>query len=314
MMARPLYRVLFVGLSLPMVFAGCKDGGSDASPTAKSDGPGQDEARSDGDAEACDDAHREALQKELSSHCRFSDKQPRVDVPLAPFDATPAAVPNAERIEVRDGEVRIGWGEATSVEDLVEHLVMAKEMTHVRGEPFQGWVLAIASDVPTTQVSAVLRALHAGGHREGRLVLAVAPSDPVPGPRDPKRLQALAAEVTDLDPSARATAIAKTISEAMPPCPAMIEAFSAVAMVQPADRCSVLARGLSKGLVSCGCPKEDDIVTLVYGINVGLTPPTRLTALIETTLDPDAVPRTGSTWGEVVAGLDPDAMAHLWLP
>src|SRR5690606_13266322 len=114
------------------------------------------------------------------------------------------------------------------------------------------------------------------------------------------------------DPSQRATLLAREIEQAMPPCPAMTKPFGAVAAATPTDRCPMLARGFSEGLVACKCAKEDEMLTLVYAIAVGLTPPERLTTVVPVTLDPSATPLPGATWAEVVAALD-QAPKTLWI-
>lgn len=271
------------------------------------------EAKGAAGAGGCDEAHGKDVQKEMLAWCELSEKVADDQIPLAPWKATPADKPLDARIEVRPGGLSTRWGTETDLIDLPSVLEGERETARARGVTVQGWSLVIEGDTPRSEVAAVLQTLANAGQTKGSVVLTVEPVGEVPQPRDPKRLAALDAEVGQADPSQKAALLAKEIESAMPPCAGMTEAFRAVATAPANERCSVLARGLSKGLVSCGCPNEDEMLTLVYGVSMGFEPPTRLSAVVPVTIDPSAKPRAGATWGEIVAGMDEAAMKALWV-
>lgn len=284
-----------------------KDGAAaEAAPSKKSEG----EAAPGG---TCDEAHGKAVEKEMLAWCELSEKVADDEIPLAPWKPAPTDKPANGRIEVRPGGVSVGWGRDTSLADLPGMLEEERGMAKMRGETVTGWSLTIGGDTPRAEVAAVLKTLADAGQPKGTVVLTVEPPGEVPQPRDPKRLEGINEKVGTADPSQRAVLLAKEIQTAMPPCPGMTKAFSAVATAAPDQRCPLLARGLSEGLVSCGCPKEDEILTLVYAISMGFTPPKRLSTVVPVTIEPTAEPRAGATWAEIVAGADEAAFTALWV-
>ncbi|MEM7156254.1 MAG: hypothetical protein AAF799_25600 [Myxococcota bacterium] len=272
-----------------------------------------DKAQGAAGAGGCDEAHGKDVYEEMIAWCELSEKVADDQIPLAPWKPAPADKPLDARIEVRPGGVSTRWGSETALADLPSVLEEERDLAKRRGRTVQGWSLIIGGDTPRAEVAAVLETLANSGQKTGSVVLTVEPTGEVPQPRDPKRLAALNAKVGSADPSQKASLLANEVQSAMPPCPGMTEAFRAVATAPANERCTVLARGLSQGLVSCGCPKEDEMLTLVYGISMGFEPPKRLTTTVPTTIDPAATPRAGATWGEIVAGMDEAAMKTLWV-
>lgn len=264
-------------------------------------------------AGTCDAAHGAVVEKEMLTWCALSDMGISPDVPLAPWKPAPTDRPTDGRIELRPGGLQVGWGRSAKADELVELLAAERETATMVGRTVDGWSLTIGADTPRAEVAAVVKTLSDADQRTGTVVLSVEPTAPVPQPRDPARLAALDAKIGGVDPSQRATLLAKEIEQAMPPCPGMAKAFSAVAMAAPDQRCPLLARGISEGLVGCGCPKEDEMLTLIYGVSLGSKPPERLAVAVPATLDPAATPRPGATWGEIVAGLDEAALQALWV-
>lgn len=300
--------------SLALGSLACDDKGSKSdSGAASADAKADAKVEGSSDAAACDEAHGKAIEQEMLSWCEYSEKVASEDLPLAPWKPAPVDRPAEGRIEVRPGSVRVGFGPPTPASVVAGRLAEEREAAKLRGEAPKAWALTIGGDTPRAEVAAVVKALADTGEREGSLVLTVEPTEPVPQPRDPKRLAELDGTMTDGDPSMRATLLAREIQTAMPPCPGMVKTFSAVASAAPDQRCPLIARGISEGLVSCQCPKEDEMLTLIYAASLGSTPPTRLSTVAAVTLDPAATPRAGATWSEIVAGLDEAALKSLWV-
>jgi hypothetical protein len=268
---------------------------------------------------ACDAAHAKALEQELLAQCALSDRVLMTEVPAAPWKPSPSAAPeDVLRLELGPAGVVLGWGPPMPVAELPSRLAQEREqaavMAEAKGRPRRdGWVLLIASATPRADVAAVLKGLAEAELRQGHLQLATDATGPLPVPRDAKLLADVKARVSAEDPSQRAMLLAQEIEQTMPPCPALVQTFSNVATVDAEQRCPLLARGISEGLVSCGCAKEDTMMTLFYAVSMGLEPPTRLAAAVAVTLDPAAAPRPGATWAAVVAGLDEAALAGLWV-
>ncbi|MCA9705632.1 MAG: hypothetical protein KDK70_07285 [Myxococcales bacterium] len=300
----------WLGLATPA----CDDGGKKADPADPAAGPAA-APRSAGEGEAagaCDQAHGKAIEQEMLAWCALSEKVAPEGLPVAPWKPAAANKPRRGIIDVRPSVLQVGW-EQVEASQVLDRLAQDRQRAETMGETHPGWSLVILGDTPRAEVAAVLKALADGEQRVGSLMLGVEATEPVPAPRDPKRLAALHAKLDGADPSQRAATLAQEIQAAMPPCPGMTNAFSAVAAAAPDQRCPLLARGLSEGLVGCKCPKEDEMLTLIYAISLGSTPPGRLTAMVPVTLDPAAPPRPGATWAEVVAGLDEAALGSLWI-
>lgn len=271
------------------------------------------EANANANAGSCNEAHAKEIGAEMLSWCALSDKGISPEVPLAPWKPAPADKPTDGRVELRPGGLQVGWGTEIGTGELVDRLKVERERVAMQGRTMDGWSMTIGAETPRAEVAAVFRALAEGEMRTGTVVLSVEPPGPIPQPRDAERLAAIDAKVSGADPSQRAVIMARELEGAMPKCPAMIEAFSVVANASAEQRCALLARALSEGIVSCGCPDEDEILTLVYGASLGTKPPERLATTVAVTLDPAAPPRAGGTWGEIVAGLDEAATKALWV-
>jgi hypothetical protein len=310
-MRRASHRPCFLLASLAVVAFAC-DRGSEPSPAST--------PASASTSVACDAAHAKALEQELLAQCAISEQVLTTDVPAAPWKPAPSAPPQngALRLELAPTGVAIGWGPPVPLADLLTRLAEQREqalaMASATGRPApSGWVLAITGATPRADVATVLQALADTEQRRGHLLLATDATGPLPVPRDPKRLAELATRITGADPSTKATLLAEEIERSLPPCPALVQGFSTVATIDPENRCRVLARSISEGLVSCDCPEEDALMTLLYAITVGVEPPTRLAAAVPTMLDPTAPARPGATWAELVATLDEAALARLWV-
>lgn len=270
-------------------------------------------ANANANAGSCNEAHAKEIGAEMLSWCALGDKGISPDVPLAPWKPAPSDKPTDGRVELRPGGLQVGWGTEIGAGELVARLKAERETVEGQGRTMDGWSLTIGAETPRAEVAAVFRALAEGEMRAGTVVLSVEPTGPIPQPRDAARLAEVDAKVSGVEPSQRAVVFAQEIQQAMPPCPAMADAFAVVANASAQQRCALLARELSKGIVSCGCPKEDEVLTLVYGVSLGSKPPERLATVVPVTLDPAAPPRAGGTWGEIVAGLDEAATKALWV-
>lgn len=287
--------------------------------TERATADGKATAAAEASTGACDAAHAKALEQELVAQCDVYDVVLALDVPAAPWKPAPSAAPTeALPLEVSPAGVVVFTGEPVPMADLAAHLAEGIEKNTALAEalgkpPTSAWVLTLASATPRAEVATVMKVLADAGLREGYLRLGAEATAPLPQPRDPKQLAELAARVAHADVSEKAVRLAREAEAAMPPCPALEQGFSNAATNDPEDRCRVLARDLSAGLVHCGCPKEDVVMTLVYALMVGLEPPKQVGAAVPVTLDPAAPARTGATWAEVVAGLDQGALAKLWV-
>jgi hypothetical protein len=267
----------------------------------------------------CDAAHAKVLEQELLAQCAISEQVLSADVPAAPWSPAPSTPPDdALRIELGPAGMTLGHRPPVPVAALSAALAEQREQATARaelsGRPAPaGWLLTLDGTTPRADVATILRDLSDAGLLAGHLQLATEPTGPLPMPRNPEQLAGLARRIPRHDASTKATFLAQEIEQAMPPCPALYQSFSTAAMLEPESRCSVLARGIAEGLVSCGCPQEDAMMTWMYAITVGLEPPRRLGVAVPVTLDPAAAPRAGATWAEVVAGLDEAALATLWV-
>lgn len=211
--------------------------------------------------------------------------------------------------------VAVGGRSATASDaGLAEQITAEREAPTGYGEPARDWVLSIAADVPRARVASTLKALADSGHPRGHLLLATTQIGEIPAPRDPARLAALAGKLEGLDPSERAVFMAKEIQASMPACAGVQKAFSAVAAAAADQRCPLLAVGIAEGLVECGCPDADALLTQLYAMSLGMSRPERLAVTVPVVVDPEAPSRPGQTWGEVVGALD-DAAAFtaLWV-
>lgn len=290
--------------------AGC-DGESETKPEAKP------ETKDAGgmSAQACA-VRGQAMEQELLAACAISDQVLKVDVPFTPWKSAPSSAPvDALWLELSPKGVVVGWGPPRQLTDFEERLLAERDhasMTPGSRGPLS-WVLAIDGSTSRSDVAAVLSVLSDANLHQGWLQLATTSMGTIPKPRDPKQLADLAARMPADDPSQRAPFLAKEIERAMPRCPGARKAFDAVAVAAPEQRCELLARGVAAGLVGCGCPKVDSMMTLLYAISVGTEPPKRLGVAAPTTLEPKAKSRPGATWTDVVESLPEEALSALWL-
>ena len=291
--------VLFLGSSA------C-DNTSASEPTAaaKADSPAAKGAKTKplSNAAACGPERRVALEREMLRGCVIAPSILRDDVPPAPWTVetrAPKRPPHTRQISLRADGVHVEANPPITIEEWGQGLPPPEPSL-----PRLVWELSIESDLPGATVAEALGHLTRTGNTKGSIVLATPASDDLPTPVDPARLAALDEELDGSDPATRATTIAAHIADAMPPCAALREAFSAVATVPPEQRCSTLATGLAEATVACDCPDMDEVQTLVYGIAVGTQVPTSLGVAIPTVLGADATAHTGATWGEIVAGLE----------
>lgn len=317
MLARTVLRSLVLWSSVAGM-PGCDRGGTatktDAKSESKSGSPkGAKSGESKADGAACEVG---ALQAEFAAACPVSEQVLKVDVPLAPWKADPSAPPrDALPLELTRQALVVGWGEPVEpVARLRERLAEERERSRMMtGAASSEWVLSIAADVSSGRVASVLQVLADDGATDGHVLLATEDVGELPKPRKPALLEEFGARIDGMEPSMRATTVAREIERTMPPCPGMKKAFSAVAMAASDQRCALLARGLAEGLVECKCPEADDMLTYVYAINVDTSVPERLSVAVPVTLDPTASPRSGASWGEMVAGMDQAAFASLWV-
>jgi hypothetical protein len=266
------------------------------------------------EATRCDAGHARALQAELEQLCPIGLMSAEAAVPLAPWQPEPTVVPHdALRIEVGPSGVRVGHMRLNDIRDLHGRLVLDRELAASLGRGPLEWVLVIDKATSRGDVHAVAKGLVDAGERKGRVMLATSAVPDIPMPRDPKKLSELVANIAAEDPSQRATLLADAISRALPPCPQLVDAFGSVAALAARDKCSTLAQGFSQGLVACGCPKEDELLTLFYALAVGGDPPTRLNAAVRLTLDPEGESPPGTTWGGMVSEMQAGDLEAFWV-
>ena len=225
-------------------------------------------------------------------------------------------------VKVRPGEVELDGtvrpvGEAETV--LQEAFARDRQIAEAIGTKARGWAVAIDGQTPASDVHVVLSALARLGSRDGTLVLATAPSDPLPKPRDPAALKAMGDELEAsgaTGPSDKATFLARKMSSILPPCPEMVKVFQALAGAAPEHKCALLAAGMGEAIPQCDCAKEDEVLDGIYAMTVGFGPPKRLATTTALVLDPEApgaakIP-AAKPWREVVAGLDRSALVSFW--
>jgi hypothetical protein len=272
------------------------------------------EKADDGQAAQCDAAHARALRAELEPLCSIGRISADPAVPLAPWDPEPTPVPHdARRIELGPDGVKLEGSRLGDMDELRGRLVVDRELASSLGRGSVPWVLIIDRATAHRDLRALAQALVHAGERTGLVMLATSAGPRIPEPRDPAKLSALMAKVSTLEPSERAMRLAEAISNAMPPCPPLVEAFSSVAALSAEERCPHLAEGFAQGLVACDCPKEDELLTLFYALAVGGEPPSRLSVLVPITLDPEAAPRSGTSWGDIVGNMQASDFEGFWL-
>ncbi len=326
MLHRPTSPTILVSLALVSVLgcdrkaepgADAKAAGAEASAKAGADAKADAKAGADGkvgaDA-ACDDARSKALRAELAALCPIGDQTLDVEVPLAPWKSGPVSPPfDAVELQVTAKGVVVGWGDPVPEGQLSMRLREEVERAVAFGRPPPGWVLAIAADAPRAEVARALAGLVHSEQKSGHVVFATTDVGTIPPPRDPAVLAKLATMLDELPPDQRSTIMAREIQQSMPPCAPVEKAFGAVAAASVDQRCSLLAVGIAEGLVSCGCPDADQLLTQIYAVTAGTKVPERLAVAVPVTIDPTATSRAGATWGAMVEGIDQTALETLWV-
>ena len=266
----------------------------------------------------CDAAYGKKIQAEVMTWCPLSEQVLSVDVPAAPWPSKPAPLSRALLpLELTTAGAVLGWGPPGPISGVATRIAefqrgQATAVAH-GAEPQGGWGLKIAKDVSRADVAALMQALVDAGQTRVELSLATPFEGEPPQPRDPALLAELGGRINGRDIGTRTMQMAKEMAERMPPCPELQESFNSAATVPPDERCALLAEGFGGGLTKCDCQKEDEILTVLFGLTVGLEAPTQLSTTAAATLDPSATSRPGATWAEIVAGLDQAALANLWV-
>ncbi|MEM7155799.1 MAG: hypothetical protein AAF799_23310 [Myxococcota bacterium] len=326
-------------LLFAMLAVGCDRGESaEAKPTAAQAKPTAGDAKTEGEAKGtpagsdakanagtpvakpdhCDAAYGKTLEAEMQAWCPLNEKVLTIDVPDAPWPSEPAALSRTLLpLEMTKAGVVVGWGPPGPVSGVATRMAefsrgQSAAVAH-GAEPQAGWGLRIAGDVARADVAVLMQALVDAKQPKVELALATPMTGEPPKPRDAALLTELGGRITAKDVGTRTMVLAKEMAGRMPPCPELQESFNSAATVPPEKRCGMLAQGFANGLVQCGCQKEDEVLTLLFGLTLGLEPPTRLGTVAEATLDPAGPSRAGATWAEIVAGLDQAALANLWV-
>ena len=173
------------------------------------------------------------------------------------------------------------------------------------------WGLEIATDVPAQTVNAVLTALVGAGLPEGYLVLRT-PHELAPV-RAPGVHRDLSASRDSVAEDQRLDWAARKLGEFDLRCPAITEGFEVVDKVGPEQACFALAGAVALAVGDCECRGEDAILTVMYALLLGSGPPANLVTGVHVVLSPEAPPHGGSTWAEVVAGIDPKDLGDFWV-
>lgn len=297
--------------------SGC---GGDSSATkveaSSKSGAAAEAAANESTAPRCDVAHGKALEREMAAMCEPGPRAVGPGVPRSAWASEPNIVPAATRIRLDAKGWTFGGHPIASAAEIGPYLEREADMSRRLNRSPPPWSLEIAADVPRAEVAKVLAALVDAGKRSGNLVLSVEAKE-MPQPRDAAALAKLDAKVIAEggaeDMSARASTLAQTITESLPPCEGLGKTFRAVATVPADKRCPLLARGIAEGMVQCNCPEEDAVLTLIYSVAVGTEVPTELASLAPVTLKPDVPPTPGATWGEIVAAMKPAELHTLWV-
>ncbi len=261
----------------------------------------------------CDGAYGKVLRAELMSYCELGNAVGPVGMATAPWKASEPE-PQGTILVVVEPDATTVDGMATAPTDLAALLDNKGQVARMVGAAPGPWALAVAADAPMSRLVSVVNALVCAGKLEGRLVLTVPSEGGVAKPRDGKQLAAIHGRVHRPEPADKAMRLAQEVSDNLPMCGGLIQAFDAVAHADPAMKCRILAAGASEGLIACGCRNLDETLTLLYAIMAGTTVPTSRAAYVAVRLDPTAravVVRPEAKWSTVVASLERKALGGL---
>ncbi|KIG12190.1 hypothetical protein DB30_01826 [Enhygromyxa salina] len=279
---------------------------SDPAATAAEPGPGGSGSASPAADPVC---AAEPLQAELGSYCEFDLGVPAIELPKVTWTAD-SYHPLATRVITLD-ENGLTDPEGQGTVSIQAWLADPPRRIPEPGE----MTLAIAADLPASTVAELWRGLAAVGRTEVRVLVHVADDRPIPQPRNPDMLADMRAELPP-DPNDRVVFVAKGVRGYANNCPPLASIFGELGNVAPGDRCTKLAELASAAVVECGCVKLPDIMTLLYALTIGFTPPTGRAAAVPIRLDPGSkvAPPLTTTWAEVVtANLRNDGLHQLWI-
>ncbi|MEM6992298.1 MAG: hypothetical protein AAF721_17435 [Myxococcota bacterium] len=283
----------------------------EAKPAAAAGGAAPD-AKAQPAAAKCDAAHAKKLENEMLRMCRAEKVLTRVDVPPAPWDVASTPLPSSARVEVVPTRMSVSGLVCDSPKKVLDALALEREISGKLGQTPEPWTLEIGQSTPTSDVAALFKALADANYATGRIVVTV-PATGMPKPRRAEQLAKLHEQAAGKEASDRSVVLARAMEPVLSACPDLEETTKALGNVDPAMKCTLMARGVSEGLVSCHCQKEDELLTFIYAAFVDTAIPERSAAMLDVTIDPTAAPRPGSTWGEVVKGLDQASAAKLWV-
>ena len=174
------------------------------------------------------------------------------------------------------------------------------------------WALVIDGAVPRSEVAFILGELDRADHHTGYVLLAR--GDKVTAVDEPPDFLALRTEIQKVIANTPADQRAKTlraeIDKRSPECISADE-LALKTMEQPEHRvCRMLARELGERFAKCGCPKESGPLAamMVAGLESKIP---RVAAPAK--IDKTAPPREGTTWAEIVAGMEEADLAKLWV-
>ncbi|NVB42612.1 hypothetical protein G6O69_32615 [Pseudenhygromyxa sp. WMMC2535] len=286
--------------------AQAEQGGPAAAEAGDPGVPGEPGTPGEATPAACSTA---ALQPELERMCDYDLGIPPIALPVVEWTApsyhpTQTSVITLTTAGMHDPQS----GAAISIQDWLAN--------PPRRIPEPGvMAIAIANDVPVTAVAELWRGLSAAGRMEIRALVQVTDPEPPPAPRKPEMLSTMKAKLPT-DANERAVFVAQGVRGYANACPALAEAFSQLSTVAPEQRCTALAERAAAAVVSCGCEKGDEIMTLLYGLTVGFEPPKGRVAAVPVALDPNRgyTPPEGQTWGELARETFTDTQLHrLWI-
>lgn len=178
-----------------------------------------------------------------------------------------------------------------------------------RPEGLRSLLVVVDRAVRWERVVQVIEAAVAAGHTAATFVFARPPGTAAP-PRSP--IDDELDEAMRANPAERATAAAWLLRGVVERCPALIEAFGQVAVVEAQDRAGHLLRAIGPAVVECNC--QVDLASLRSGLwrVMGNTRPMSfLPVELSRTGASIALP-AGTSWVDASARLKP-ALGPIWL-
>jgi hypothetical protein len=236
------------------------------------------------------------LEAELRSYCDYDLGVPPLALPRVTWTAE-TYHPLATRV------ISLDAAGLTDPEGHGTTSVAAWLQTPPRRLPEPGeMVFAIAADVPGSQVAELFAGLAQAGRQRVRVLVHVGETRAVPQPRDPELLASLRASLP-AEANQRVVFVAERMTALAQVCPGIGGVFPNLVQVPPGDRCGRLAQLASAALVGCVCVQLPELMTMLYAMTMGFTPPPGRAAAVELRLDPtQAVAlEPGETWEQVVA-------------